>query len=198
MVSVLKQTYQGPEWWIDLLKVAQGKQPSQRLYSLPWVPAPSGLVLRRPDLVSAGPPAAWMLFKHLRRRFFFPASVFRASPLNYDNAWPGAVLPASPWQLNSFQAWFQGTHFAVLSRVWSDLFCILSLKQEIWCPQEPFLTVATQGLPMSFRLVHGAPLRSVVIDSLKHRIQRLLLLDTQLAARIPSPPPVIVTLGNSP
>ena len=37
MISILKWTNQGPEWWIDLLKAAQDKQPSKRSHSVPWV-----------------------------------------------------------------------------------------------------------------------------------------------------------------
>lgn len=126
-------------------------------YSVPWVHS----FWISPQLLEVkfwegrywwvGDPAVWMLFKHsVGKRFSFLASVFRVSTLNYDNVWHGIVLPASPWQLHFFQARLQRAHFAVLSIVWNDLFYTLCLKQEIWCPHMSFLTVATQGLPMSF------------------------------------------------
>ena len=80
---------------------------------------------------------------------------------------PGLCCLLAPDNWNFFQARFQGAHFAVLSRVWSDLFCILSLKQEIWCPQEPFLTVATQGPATSFPVWCMAPVFKVWSSNLK-------------------------------
>lgn len=159
MVNWLAQGCTGPAAKQEVTFCSSSPEP------LDFSPAPWGQVLRRQVLVSGGH-AAWALFKCSgEKSFSFLASVFRASTLNYANVWHGIVPLASPWQWHFFQARLQRAHFAVLSRVWSDLFYILGLKQEIRCPHEPFLTVATQGLPRSFPVWCMVPLFGVYVKA---------------------------------
>lgn len=122
VVPVLIWTKQGPQWWIDLLKVVQDRQPSQRSNPIPWVQSlwiSAQFLEVKTWQASAGewgPPQLGCCLRILRRGDTPSWLQFSVPTLNYDDVWHEIVSPAGPWKLHFFWGRLQRIHFAVLSR----------------------------------------------------------------------------------